>query len=83
MSGTLHDETFEYVEEVTSFEGDMNKHKYNADIKREEEEMTNSSHDEGIGSPLEHSMDKMNLSTEKNLALVYGHLKDNALDFML
>ena len=68
VSGNLHGETFEYVEEETPFEGDMNK-QYNADIIREEEEMTNSSHDEGIDSPLKHSMEKMNISPEKGVTL--------------
>ena len=70
VSGNLHGETFEHVEEETPFEGDMNN-QYNADIIEEDarsfdEDMTSSSPDEGIDSPLKHSMETLNLSHEKS-----------------
>ena len=57
VSGNLQGESFEYVEEETPFEGDMNK-QYNADIVDDEDSL-----DEGRVSPLKNSMDKLSVSS--------------------
>ena len=57
VSGNLQGESFEYVEEETPFEGDMNK-QYNADIVDDEDSL-----DEGRDSPLKNSMDKLSVSS--------------------
>ena len=69
VSGNLHGETFEHVEEETPFEGDMNK-QYNADIIDDDggscdDDMTSSSQDEGLGDSLKHSMEKLSMSPDK------------------
>ena len=69
VSGNLHGETFEHVEEETPFEGDMNK-QYNTDIIDDDggsydDDMTSSSQDEGLGDSLKHSMEKLSVSPDK------------------
>merc|ERR1711936_1490528 len=69
VSGNLHGETFEHVEEETPFEGDMNK-QYNTDIIDDDggsydDDMTSSSQDEGLGDSLKHSMEKLSMSPDK------------------
>ena len=63
VAGNLMSEEFEYVEEETPFEGDMNK-QYNADIIEEEASSYEDSHDGGSrDSPLKDSMEKLSMST--------------------